>query len=134
MATVLLALHIMIAAALVGVVLLQKAEAGGLVGGGGGGGFLTGRGTANLLTRTTAILAGLFFMTSLLLTVVAQHGQGTRVFDAGDATKPAASSPAGSTDTSAPTAPATIPGGRGGLLDQLEKSGRSPLPTLPNTR
>ncbi len=55
MATVLLVIHLMVAATLVGVVLLQKSEGGALgIGGGGGGGFLTGRGTANLLTRTTA--------------------------------------------------------------------------------
>ncbi|MES1179959.1 MAG: preprotein translocase subunit SecG, partial [Hyphomicrobium sp.] len=58
MATALLVLHLMIAAALVGVVLLQRSEGGALgMGGGGAGGFLTGRGTANLLTRTTAALA-----------------------------------------------------------------------------
>ena len=58
MATVLLVIHLMVAAALVGVVLLQKSEGGALgMGGGGSGGFLTGRGTANLLTRITAGLA-----------------------------------------------------------------------------
>jgi protein translocase SecG subunit len=60
MATVVLVIHLMLAAALIGVVLLQRSEGGALGiggGGGGGGGFLTGRGTANLLTRTTAILA-----------------------------------------------------------------------------
>ena len=64
MATVLLVVHLMIAAGLVGLVLLQKSEGGalGMGGGGGGGGFLTGRGTANLLTRTTAALAAAFFI------------------------------------------------------------------------
>ena len=73
-ATVLLVLHLMIAAGLVGVVLLQRSEGGalGIGGGGGGGGFLTGRGTANLLTRVTAGLAAAFFVTSLLLTILAQ--------------------------------------------------------------
>lgn len=63
MATVLLVIHLMIATALVCVVLMQKSEGGalGIGGGGGGGGFLTGRGTANLLTRTTAGLAAAFF-------------------------------------------------------------------------
>ena len=75
MQTVLLVLHLLIAAALVGVVLLQRSEGGGLGMGGGssGGGFMTGRGTANLLTRTTAILAGAFFLTSILLTILAQN-------------------------------------------------------------
>ena len=67
----LLIVHLIIAAAMVGVVLLQKSEGGALgIGGGGGGGFLTGRGTDNLLTRTTAGLALAFFATSLLLSIL----------------------------------------------------------------
>ena len=62
MEAVILVIHLLIAAALVGVVLIQRSEGGGLgIGGGGGsGGFMSTRGTANLLTRTTAILAGAF--------------------------------------------------------------------------
>lgn len=73
MTTVLLVIHVMVAIALVGTVLLQRSEGGalGIGGGGGGGGFLTGRGAANLLTRTTAILAATFFATSIALTVIA---------------------------------------------------------------
>ena len=71
MATVLLIIHIMIALALIGVVLLQRSEGGALGIGGGGGGFMTGRGAANLLTRVTAGLAAGFFATSLLLSLVA---------------------------------------------------------------
>ena len=74
MATVLLVLHLMLALGLIGVVLLQRSEGGGLgMGGGGGGGFMTGRGTANLLTRVTAGLAGLFFLTSIGLTLLAKQ-------------------------------------------------------------
>ncbi len=47
---------------------------GGGGGGGGMGGFLTGRGTANLLTRATAILAATFFVTSLTLSILAGGG------------------------------------------------------------
>jgi len=65
METLVLTVHILIALALIGVVLLQRSEGGGLgIGGGGGGaggGFMTARGTANLLTRVTAILAACFF-------------------------------------------------------------------------
>ena len=72
---VLLVLHLMIAAALVGVVLLQRSEGGGLgMGGGSSGGFMTGRGTANLLTRATAGLAAAFFVTSIALTLLARQG------------------------------------------------------------
>ena len=72
MVNVLLAIHILIALALVGVVLIQRSEGGGLgIGGGTAGGFMTTRGTANLLTRTTAIMAALFMATSLALAILA---------------------------------------------------------------
>ena len=78
MNNVLLVIHLLIAVTMIGVVLLQRSEGGGLgIGGGGGGGgggmggFLTGRGTANLLTRTTAILAAAFMVTSVTLTILA---------------------------------------------------------------
>ena len=78
MATVLLVIHLLIALALIGVVLLQRSEGGGLgIGGGGGGGmagFMTGRGAANVLTRTTAILAACFMATSIALTIIAGGG------------------------------------------------------------
>src|SRR3970040_2181264 len=93
MSTVLLLIHVMIAVALVGVVLLQRSEGGALgIGGGGGGGVLTGRGTANLLTRTTAALAAAFFLTSILLTLIAQSGAPeTSILDAG---QPSSTAPA----------------------------------------
>ncbi len=69
----LLVLHLIFAVALIGVVLVQKSE-GGALGIGGGGGFMSARGAANLLTRVTAILAGLFMITSLVLTMLARHG------------------------------------------------------------
>src|ERR1700743_2997659 len=67
MATVLLVIHIMVATSMVVIILLQRSEGGALGMGGGGGGFVTGRGATNLLTRTTAILAAVFFFTSLAL-------------------------------------------------------------------
>ncbi len=74
MITVVLVIHLLIAAALVAIVLLQRSEGGALgIGGGGGGGFMTGRGTANLLTRVTAFLAAGFFCTSILLTLLARQ-------------------------------------------------------------
>ena len=74
MITVLLLIHIMVAVALVGVVLLQRSE-GGALGIGGGGGFMTGRSAGNALTKTTAVLAAGFFATSLALSILAsQHG------------------------------------------------------------
>jgi preprotein translocase subunit SecG len=74
MTTVLLIIHMMIAAAMIGVVLLQRSEGGALgIGGGGGSGFMTGRGAANFLTRVTAGLAAAFFVTSLLLSLMANR-------------------------------------------------------------
>lgn len=72
MQTLILTIHILIALALIGAVLLQRSEGGGLgIGGGAGGGFMTARGTANLMTRVTAILAACFFGTSLILAIMA---------------------------------------------------------------
>lgn len=72
MQTVLIVIHLMIVLALVGVVLIQRSEGGGL-GIGGGSGFMSARGTANALTRTTAILATLFFITSLALGILSRY-------------------------------------------------------------
>ena len=72
MQTVIIIIHLMIVLAMTGLVLLQKSEGGGLgMGGGGGGGFLSTRGTSNMLSRSTAILAAIFFATSLLLSILA---------------------------------------------------------------
>lgn len=72
MIKVLLVLHVFVTIALIGVVLIQRSEGGGLgLGGGQGmGSFMTGRGTANLLTRTTAILGTAFFALSLALALL----------------------------------------------------------------
>ncbi len=74
MENILLTIHLIIAVVLVVVILLQKSEGGALGIGGGGGsnqfGLFTARGSANFLTRTTAILATLFICSSLLLTVI----------------------------------------------------------------
>src|SRR5438874_8795373 len=74
MQSVIIVIHLMIVVAMIGVVLLQKSEGGGL-GIGSTGGFMTSRGTANVLTRATAILAGGFFITSLFLSIIAGHGR-----------------------------------------------------------
>ncbi|MCZ4273061.1 preprotein translocase subunit SecG [Maritalea porphyrae] len=73
METVLIVAHLFIVIALITVILLQRSEGGALgIGGGGGGGLMSARGSANLLTRTTGILAALFFATSIGLTVLSQ--------------------------------------------------------------
>ena len=75
MASVILVIHLFLALAIIGLVLLQRSEGGGLgIGGSGGlGGLATPQNTANILTRTTAICAAGFFTTSLILGAIAGH-------------------------------------------------------------
>ncbi len=71
MATVLLVVHIMVALSMVVIILLQRSEGGALgMGGGGGGGFVSGRGVNNLLSRSTYVLAAIFFTTSITLGIL----------------------------------------------------------------
>lgn len=136
MATVLLVLHLMIAAGLVGVVLLQRSEGGALgIGGGGGGGFLTGRGTSNLLTRVTAGLAAAFFVTSLLLTILAQSNTAPSAVvgrGAAPVTPPTTEAPATPGTPAPPASGDNTPAGtpRGGILDRLQgpQSGQPSVP------
>jgi preprotein translocase subunit SecG len=109
MQTVLFVIHIMVVVALVGVVLLQRSEGGGL-GIGGGGGFMTSRGTANVLTRSTAILAVAFFVTSIGLSLLPRFtgSQGSIL----DKVQPAATAPA-------PAQPGMPIGDGKGVLNQL---------------
>ena len=113
MLLLLFVVHVLIALALVGVVLLQKSEGGALgMGGGGMSGFMTGRSTANLLTRTTAILALLFFSTSILLVVFSNYGRAPHsIIDSGSPLPPGPAAPlspsAPSPAIPAPPAPAS---------------------------
>ena len=72
METVTIVIHLIIVLVLILVILLQRSEGGALGIGGGSGNFMAGRGTANLLTRVTAGLAVAFFLTSLLLALMAR--------------------------------------------------------------
>ncbi len=85
MQAVLLVVHLFVALALIGVILLQRSEGGALGiggGGGGGGGLFSARGVGNALTRATAFLAMAFFATSIALTVLATRGSvGGSAFD-----------------------------------------------------
>jgi preprotein translocase subunit SecG len=113
MQTVVIVVHLMLVAALIAVVLLQKSEGGGLGMGGGGGGFMSSRGTANLLSRTTAVLAVGFFLTSLLLSWLASYDR-----------KPSSiitSDPASQSQPAGPATPISPPQS-GGILDSLKQS------------
>lgn len=74
---ILLACHIVVCVALIGVVLLQRSEGGALGMGGGPTGFMTARGAGDLLTRTTWILGTLFFVLSLTLTLLSGRERGS---------------------------------------------------------
>lgn len=107
MSTVIVVIHLLLAVALVSVILMQKSEGGALgMGGGGMSGFMTGRSTANLLTRTTAILAVGFFLTSIALAIIAARSRapGSVI----DQAVPTQSLPAPAPMTS-PAKPATPP-------------------------
>ena len=108
MHTVVIVVHLMLVLAMICVVMLQKSEGGGL-GIGSSGGFMTSRGTANVLTRATAILAAGFFLTSLALSIIASHGRApTTVIPASQSGAPSA------------PAPGAPPGNQGGVLNQLQ--------------
>src|SRR5271170_3067145 len=117
MLILLFVVHVLIALALIGVVMLQKSEGGALgMGGGGMSGFMTGRSTANLLTRTTAILAAAFFATSILLVMLSNYTRAPRsIIDEGGPPPtapvgPAAPvAPAPPAESSAPPASPTVP-------------------------
>lgn len=121
MQTILLVIYLMVVVALIGIVLVQRSEGGGL-GIGGGSGFMSARGAANALTRTTAILATLFFVLALAMGILSRYetqptdildripgttGTGNGVLDSlgGEAT-PSTEQPA----PAAPAAPATNDG------------------------
>ncbi len=111
MQTVLLVIHLFVALALIGVILLQRSEGGALGIGGGNGGagsIFSARGVGNALTRATAFLAVAFFVTSIALTVLATRGGvGGSAFDkATPAAQPAGNTPAApATNEAAPVLP-----------------------------
>ena len=122
---VVIVIHLMLVLALIGVVLLQQSEGGGL-GIGGGGGFMTSRGTANVLTRATAILAGLFFVTSLALSILAGMNRApTSIIPGSPSSAP----------TQAPGKAPPLGSGEGGLLKQLQQGApggpAAPAPAAP---
>ena len=123
MISVIIVIHLMLVVALIGTVMLQKSEGGGLVSSTSG--FMTGRGTANVLTRTTALLAAGFFLTSLALSWLAGlDRKPTSIINPGGAGQEG--------PLSAPVAP--LSSGSGGVLNQLQGGGPAapgPAPSGP---
>jgi preprotein translocase subunit SecG len=123
METVIIVIHLMVIIALVALVLMQRSEGGALGIGGGGNNFMTTRGQGNVLTRSTAILAAVFFVTSLGMGILARmHEKPSQILDSVPAAGTSQPAPAG-------TAPAT---GTGTILDQLNNLPKS-APQLPST-
>lgn len=122
METVVIVIHLMVVLALVLVVLLQRSEGGALgIGGGGGGGLMSSRGTANILTRATALLAVAFFITSLALSLIAKNQERPgSILDAVPAATDGTTTPATSTE-----------GGSGGILDSLRQQSEPSGPQVP---
>ena len=106
MATILLVIHLMIAVTLVATILLQRSEGGALGIGGGGGGLVSNRAAGNALTRSSGILAAMFFMTSIGLTLLAREdSRNQSILDAEPAavTAPAIPGDVDATPVPAPT-------------------------------
>ncbi len=126
MSTVIIVIHLMVVVAMVGLVLLQRSEGGALgIGGGGGGGgaFMSGRGAANMLTRSTAVLAAAFFATSVGLALLAKMDAGqTDIFQ----NLPGQSQPA---ETDTPVVP--LPSGGGSAQDMLQQLDGAAGPQTP---
>lgn len=142
MQTVLLVIYLMVVVALIGIVLIQRSEGGGL-GIGGGSGFMSARGAANALTRTTAILAVLFFALALAMGILSRYeskptdildripgtsGNGAGVLDSlgGESPAPAAPTNNNAVPTDSGAAPGTAPAPATG-------SGQAPAAPSPST-
>lgn len=123
METVVIVIHLMVVLALVLVVLLQRSEGGALgIGGGGGGGLMSSRGTANVLTRATAVLAVVFFCTSLALSLIAKNEERPgSILDAAPV----------ATDQQLPATGEGTEGTGGGILDSLKQQSQPSGPQVP---
>src|SRR5262245_38306848 len=119
MQVVIIVIHLFIVLAMIGVVLLQKSEGGGL-GIGSTGGFLSSRGTANVLTRATAVLAATFFATSLVLSILAGMDRKPRSIIQNSGGTPAQQTPG-----------APLGQGGGGVLDTIRQQEQTAPPAGP---
>ncbi|SHH56121.1 preprotein translocase subunit SecG [Cognatishimia maritima] len=110
MENVVLTIHLLLALALIGIVLMQRSEGGGLGMGGGGGGAVSGRAAATALGKVTWFLAAAFICTSITLTIIAAKNAGnSSVIDSlgSDLTAPASATPV------APAADSLLPPAEG---------------------
>ena len=94
MFTFILVVQAIVAAALVGVILMQRSEGGGLGVGGSPSGLMSARGAADFLTRSTTILAALFIGLSVVLAVIASVKHAPASIDTSLSRSGASSAPA----------------------------------------
>ena len=128
MQTVVIVIHLMVIVALIAVVLLQRSE-GGALGMGGGDQFMTMRGQGNVLTRATTILAAIFFITSMAMTMLARlNAPPTSVLDNTPAAQTAPVAPANGTAGTPASGTGTTSGK--GILDQLNRYTSGPPSTV----
>ena len=136
MQTILIVLHLLLALGLIGLVLMQHgkgADAGAAFGSGASATVFGARGSANFLSRATAILAGLFFVTSLSLAFVAMRSveQPGLMDGAADTGAPAAIESIEVEPSTAVPAPATDKP----AVPEVQSSGATnDLPVVPDTR
>jgi preprotein translocase subunit SecG len=109
MFTFLLIVHALVAAVLVGFILVQKSEGGGLTSGGSPAGLMSARGAADFLTRSTSILAGVFIVLSIILAALAATRQGETV-DASAARRVPAAAPVSTAPPPADAGAGALPG------------------------
>ncbi len=130
MQTVIIVIHLMVIVALVAVVLLQRSE-GGALGIGGSDQFMTMRGQGNVLTRATTILAAIFFITSMAMTVLARlSAPPTSVLDTAPAAQTAPVPAAPATGTAGTPATGSGNTGGNGILNQLDRYTSGPPSTV----
>lgn len=131
---VLMVLHVFITLGLIVIILIQRSDTDGLGGLGGGNsmsGFMTGRSTANLLTRTTAVLATLFIVNSLALGIIVAHnrGQGSiaeRIAHEQNATTPATAPAPATPAASVPKPDAMAPAEKPAATTPESKPAKTP--------
>lgn len=131
--TFLLIVHGLLALALVGVILVQKSEGGGLTSSGSAGGLVSARGASDLLSRTTAILATLFIVSSLGLAWMAGHSNRPKSIDTSLAREAPAVGPLGAPSPVVPGQPPIAPVLPGAGPQPAVLPGAGPRPEGPAT-
>ena len=126
MFTFLLIVQALVAASLVGTILMQRSEGGGLGVGGSSAGFMTARGAADFLTRATSVLGGLFIVLSILLAAIAGvNGKDSKI-DTSLVKNTPASAPGALAPFGTHQPPATAP-----AKQPVQPAGQAPAPAVP---